>query len=311
MAIARYWPLLLALGSTGADAIGAGSFTVVETGKRYADLQSAVSSVRMGTATILIAPGVYRQCAVQAGGRITYKAATPGSVIFERMVCEDKAALVLRGAAATVDGLVFRGYRVRDGNGAGIRSETGDLTVVRSSFLDSQEGIAGGQPAAQRIVIDQSNFAGLGQCDEAPNCSHSIYLGNRGQVSVTRSRFARGTGGHYIKLRSPNVTITDNSFDDRAGAKTNYMIDLPEGATGTIARNMFVQGPRKENGSAMVVVGAEAKTYRSAGLRIEGNEAVLAARATSRPAFVVDFSHERLAIGRNRLGAGVRGFELR
>ncbi|HEX8420217.1 MAG TPA: right-handed parallel beta-helix repeat-containing protein, partial [Sphingomonas sp.] len=84
-----------------------------------------------------------------------------------------------------------------------------------------------------------------------------------------------------------------------------------EGATGTIARNMFVQGPRKENGSAMVVVGAEAKTYRSAGLRIEGNEAVLAAGATSRPAFVVDFSHERLAIGRNRLGAGVRGFELR
>lgn len=311
MAAVRIVPLLLAIGPAVAAAAGPAPFTVVETGRRFADLQAAVSSVRMGTATILIAPGTYRQCAVQAGGRITYKAAVPGSVIFERTVCEDKAALVLRGAAATVDGLVFRGYRVRDGNGAGIRSETGDLTVVRSTFLDSQEGIAGGQPAAQRIVIDQSNFAGLGQCDEAPNCSHAIYLGNRGSVTVTRSRFSRGTGGHYVKLRSPDVTITDNRFDDRGGAKTNYMIDLPEGATGVIARNIFVQGPRKENGSAMVVVGAEAKIYRSAGLRIEGNEARLGAGATSHPAFVVDFSHERLAIGRNRLGAGVRGFELR
>ena len=307
----RNWPLLLLMLGSAAGAARPAPFTVVETGRRFGDLQDAVSSVRTGTATILIAPGVYRQCAVQSGGRITYKAATPGSAIFERVACEDKAALVLRGAAATVDGLVFRGYRVRDGNGAGIRSETGDLTVVRSRFLDSQEGIAGGQPAAQRIVIDQSDFAGLGQCDEAPNCSHSIYLGNRGQVTVTRSHFSRGTGGHYVKLRSPTVTITDNSFDDRAGAKTNYMIDLPEGATGTIARNVFVQGARKENGSAMIVVGAEAKTYRSAGLRIDGNDAALAPGAASRPSFVVDFSHERLAIGRNRIGAGVRGFELR
>ncbi len=311
MAGTRILPLLLAIGPLLGAAAGPAPFTVVETGRRFADLQAAVSSVRMGTATILIAPGTYRQCAVQSRGRITYKAVTPGSVIFERTVCEDKAALVLRGAAATVDGLVFRGYRVSDGNGAGIRSETGDLVVVRSSFLDSQEGIAGGQPAAQRIVVDQSDFAGLGQCDEAPNCSHSIYLGNRGEVTVTRSRFSRGTGGHYIKLRAPRVTITDNRFDDRTGAKTNYMIDLPEGATGTIARNLFVQGPRKENGSAMIVVGAEAKTYRSAGLRIEGNEAKLGTGASSRPAFVVDFSHERLAIGRNRLGSGVRGFELR
>lgn len=294
-----------------AAAADTGPFTVAETGRHFARLQDAVTSIGMGTATILIAPGVYRQCAVQQGGRITFRARQPGTAILERETCEDKAALVLRGQGSAVDGLVFRGYSVADGNGAGIRAEMGDLTVTNSMFLDSQEGILGGEPTGQRIVIDHSTFAGLGQCDQAVNCSHAIYLGNRGSVTITRSRFERGTGGHYVKLRVPTVTITDNSFDDTAGRTTNYMIDLPEGARGLIARNTFVQGRGKENASGLIVVAAEAKTYPSAGLRIEGNDARLAPGAPANPAFVADLSHEPLAIGANRLGPGIRPFERR
>ena len=222
-------------------------FAVVETGQHYATLQEAVSSIRLGTGTILIAPGTYRDCAVQQGGRITFRAATPGSVIFQGGACEGKATLVLRGTASVVDGLVFRDIHVGDGNGAGVRTEMGDLTVMNSMFLDSQEGILGGQPTGQRITIDRSTFSGLGQCDQTPDCAHSIYLANKGRVTITNSRFERGRGGHYVKLRVPNVVITDNSFDDTGGRKTNYMIDLPEGATGLIARNTFVQGRAKEN----------------------------------------------------------------
>ncbi len=286
-------------------------FTIVETGQGFDDLQEAVSSVRMGTATIRIAPGVYRQCAVQQGGRITFKAVQPGTAIFEKETCEDKAALVLRGQGSVVDGLVFRGYSVSDGNGAGIRAEMGDLTVTNSMFLDSQEGILGGEPTGQRITIDRSTFSGLGQCDEAVNCSHSIYLGNKGSVTITNSRFERGTGGHYVKLRVPNVTITENSFDDTAGKKTNYMIDLPDGARGLIARNTFVQGKGKENGSGLIVVAAENKSFPSAGLRVEDNDARMAPGAPGSPAFVADLSHEKLAVGANRLGAGIRMFEVR
>jgi len=285
-------------------------FTILETGQRFADLQAAVSSVGMGRATILIAPGLYRQCAVQQGGRITFRAAQPGTAIFEGRACEGKAALVLRGQGSVVDGLVFRGYRVADGNGAGIRTEMGDLTVTNTMFRDSQEGILGGEPRGQRIVIDRSTFSGLGQCDETPDCSHAIYLANTGSVSITHSRFERGTGGHYVKLRVPQVAITDNSFDDTAGRRTNYMIDLPEGARGTIARNTFVQGHGKENHSALIVVAAEARTYPSAGLRIADNDARLAPGAPANPAFVADLSHDRLAIGANRI-VGMRMFETR
>ena len=303
--------LALALLAAPAFAQSGKPFTIAETGQGFDDLQAAVSSVRMGTATIRIAPGVYRQCAVQQGGRITFQAVTPGTAIFEQRTCEDKAALVLRGQGSVVDGLVFRGYRVADGNGAGIRTEMGDLTVTNAMFLDSQEGILGGEPTGQRITIDRSTFAWLGQCDESPGCAHAIYLANRGQVTITRSRFERGTGGHYVKLRVPEVTITDNSFDDSAGAKTNYMIDLPDGARGLIARNTFVQGRGKENRSGLIVVAAESKTYPSAGLRIADNDARLAPGAPGNPAFVADLSHERLAVGANRLGAGIRMFETR
>ncbi|MGN7998734.1 right-handed parallel beta-helix repeat-containing protein [Sphingomonas sp. 22176] len=297
--------LLLALAAAAAP------FTIAETGQGFPTLAAAVESVRDGTATILIAPGTYHQCAVQAGGRITYKAVQPGTAIFEHTVCEDKAAFVLRGRGAAVDGLVFRKFRVRDGNGAGIRIEMGDLTVTRSTFLDSQEGILGGGHSTVRsITIDRSSFAGLGQCDESPNCSHSVYLSVDGLVTITHSRFERGTGGHYVKLRARRVAITGNSFDDSAGRKTNYMIDLSEGGTGTIAQNMFVQGAAKENRSGLIVVAAEARTYPTDGLRVEGNTAGLAPGAPADPAFVADVSGGRITLANNRL-TGMRAFEKR
>jgi hypothetical protein len=302
---------LLALALFAAPAFAQGSAPFTVNGQGFATLQEAVSSIRLGTATILIAPGTYRQCAVQAGGHITFKAVKPGTAIFEKVACEDKAALVLRGQGSVVDGLVFRGYRVSDGNGAGIRTEMGDLTVTNAMFLDSQEGILGGEPTGQKILIDHSTFAGLGQCDESPGCSHAIYLANKGSVTITNSRFERGTGGHYVKLRVPTVSITDNSFDDTAGKKTNYMIDLPEGATGLLARNTFVQGRNKENHTGLIVVAAEAKTYRSTGLRVEANDARLSPGDSSSPAFLADYSHDKLALGANRLGTGLRAFETR
>jgi len=303
----RFAPLL-ALALTAAAP--AAPFTIAETGEGFATLDQAVRAAGDRRATILIAPGTYRECAVQTEGVLTFKAVEAGSAIFEVEVCEDKAALVLRGRGSTVDGLVFRGYSVNDGNGAGIRTETGDLTVVNSMFLDSQEGILGGSPDGQKIVIDRSTFSGLGQCDQAVNCSHALYLINKGSVTITRSRFERGTGGHYVKLRTPNVEILDSSFDDSAGNNTNYMIDLSEGGTGLIARNVFVQGAHKENGSGLIVVAAEGKTYSSVGLRVEDNEASMAPGAGGNPAFVADLSHQALRVGTNRL-TGMRLFETR
>lgn len=297
----------LSAGSLSAEAPKA-PYTVSESGKSYRSLQDAVNAIGNGQGTIVIAPGRYIDCAVQEGGTVRYVAAEPGQVIFERHACEDKAALVLRGYNAEVSGIVFQNIESSDGNGAGIRLEKGNLTVSQSWFRDSQQGILSGNDLTGRIVIDKSTFTRLGTCAFSGGCAHSIYIGNYGLLRVTRSRFEFGVGGHYVKARAPRVEIASSSFDDSQGKWSNYMIDLPEGATGQITNNVFVQGPHHENHSAFIAVAAEERKFSSAGLKIAGNDARLAPGVEWETAFIADWSGAPLAIGQNRIGPGIIPF---
>jgi hypothetical protein len=289
---------------------GAAPFTVEESGRGFATLQEAVDAIGEGAGTIMIAPGTYRMCAVQNGGRIRYAAREPGTAILDGVACNGKAALVLSGREARIEGLVFQNIAVPDRNGAGIRLQSGNLIVRESLFRDSEQGILSHNDPASAIRIEQSTFSGLGTCPEDADCAHGLYIGDYGSLTILRSRFERGRGGHYVKTRAPRVEILDSSFDDSEGRATNYMIDLSNGATGTIARNVFVQGRNKENYSAMIFVGPEAQSNSSQGLTIADNEATLApgARGTT---FVVDRSGETLRIDRNRLGAQITRYARR
>ena len=289
---------------------GGAPFTVRETGQGFGSLQQAVDAIGGSRGTILVAPGTYGDCAVQNAGEVTFAAAEPGRSVFDGGTCEGKATLVLRGRSATIDGLIFQNIRVPDANGAGIRIEKGDLTVRESLFRNSESGILSADDPSSRIRVERSTFSGLGRCDRGLSCAHSIYIGDYGALSVHRSRFERGRGGHYVKSRSANIEVTDSSFDDTGGSTTNYMIDLPAGATGTIARNTFVQGTGKENYSAMIVVAAEGQKYSADGLSVTANVASLApgAKPTS---FVADVSGDDVAVDGNRLGPSIKRFEAR
>src|SRR3546814_14990919 len=99
--------LLLLLAAPAAAQNGA-PFTIAETGQTFHDIDDAVQSVRMGTATLLIAPGVYHQCTVQAGGRITFKAVQPGTADSDGTTSGAKAPFVLPRTSGTGDGHGFR-----------------------------------------------------------------------------------------------------------------------------------------------------------------------------------------------------------
>jgi len=310
----KYLPAIAVLALVSAPILarsGDGPFTVVENGQSFYRLGDAVKAVGDARATIRLAPGTYRDCAVQEAGDITYQAATPGKAILDGTACEGKGALVLRGRGATVDGIVFQNIRVADQNGAGIRLEQGNLTVTNAMFLNSQQGILSANDPASTIRVDRSTFSGLGYCPDGGSCAHSLYIGDYGALIVTRSRFERGTGGHYVKSRAARIEVTDNSFDDSAGRKTNYMIDLSAGAIGMIARNIFVQGKDKENYSAFVAVAAEARDHPSRGLVIADNQASIAPGVDRETIFVADWSHEPLKLANNRLGKGLTAFETR
>ena len=287
-----------------------GPYTVKETGKSYGRLQDAVDAIGGGKGTVVIAPGRYADCAVQEAGDVSYLAAQPGAVIFDGKICEDKAAFVFRGFNASVSGITFQNMNsIYSGNAAGIRQEKGNLTVVQSWFKDSQQGILGNADPTGRIVIDKSTFTNLGTCAYSGGCAHSVYIGEYGLLRVTRTRFERGFGGHYLKSRSAQVQIAGNSFDDSKGVSGNYIIDLPLGATGQITNNWIVQGPEHNNHAALIAIAAEGRKNSSNGLVISGNNARLAPSVTWTTAFVADWSGDRLQIGENTLGPGIERFK--
>ena len=292
------WPLL---------AQPSGPFTVAETGEAFATLQDAVNAIGRGSGTIRIAPGRYGECAVQEAGRIAYVAERRGEAVFDGGACEGKATLVLKGKGARVDGLAFTRVRVPDGNGAGIRLQDGDLAVSYTHFSDGESGILSHDGPPGAISVDRSTFSGLGEGDGV----HSIYIGKYGSLRVTNSRFERGRGGHYVKSRAPRIEILDNSFDDSRGRRTNYQIDLSNGAVGRIAGNVFVHGTGKENYATMISVAPEGAENRSAGLVIENNVASVAPGFRWTTTFVGDWSGERLEIRGNRLGPKIEAFGRR
>ena len=302
---------IIPLGALLAQGTPQRPFTVAENGRSYGSLQQAVDAIGDTSGTIRIASGRWRDCAVQTQGSVAYVAQVPGQAALDGGVCEGKAALVLRGRSARVDGLIFANLRVPEYNGAGIRLEHGDLAVSQSWFIDSNQGILTAEDPGGSILIEKSTFTRLGTCEGAGGCAHSIYIGNYGALTVRRCRFEQGRGGHYVKSRAGRIEITQSSFDDSRGKATNYMIDLPGGASGTIAQNWFVQGQDKENYSAFIAVAAEGKAHTSNGLAISANDARLAANVDRTTVFVADWSGDRLALGENRLGLGLKKYERR
>lgn len=302
--------LLAGTGSLTNATAPSAPFTIEENGQGFSTLSAAVAAIGAGDGTILIRAGVYRECAVQTAGRVAYRAAVPGSVVFDGVACEGKAGLVLRGRAAHIEGIVFRGFRVADRNGAGIRVERGDVSIVQSQFRNSEQGVLTADDPQATLSIDRSTFAGLGGCPNG-QCSHSVYTGNLGRVIVRQSRFEAGTGGHYIKARAARIEITDTSFDDSRGNATNYAIDLPAGASGIIARNEFLIGPNKENHSAIIAVGAEQVSHSSAGLSVSANRARLAPGIAWPTSFVANWTRDRITLSGNELGSGIQPYATR
>jgi hypothetical protein len=286
-------------------------YTIVESGQGFARLQQAVDAIGNGRGTIRFRSARFADCAVQRGGDITYPAAVPGQAVLEGVACEGKAALVLGGRSARIEGLVFAGIRVPDRNGAGIRLEQGNLFVSQAWFRDSEEGILTAPDPSGAIVIDKTTFSRLGRCDGVAACAHSIYTADYGSLTVTRSRFEAGRGGHYLKTHARRVEIANNSFDDSRGSATNYMIDLSMGSGGRIVNNWMVQGRDKENYSAFIAIAAEGHKTSANGLVIEANDARFAPGVDRNSQFVADWSGDRLAIGQNALAAGIARYQKR
>ena len=165
---------------------------------------------------------------------------------------EGKAIFVVKGQRVRIENLEFRGARVRDRNGAGIRLEGSPLTVSGCIFADNENGILAGNVSTMSIAIDTTVFDGNGN-DEGS--AHNLYVGTVDRLSVEGCWFARSRVGHLLKSRARVNSVRYCRLTGEDGT-SSYELEFANGGQAVVIGNLIQQGPASEN-QTIVSYGAE------------------------------------------------------
>jgi parallel beta helix pectate lyase-like protein len=182
-------------------------------------------------------------------------------------ISNGKAIWVTQGANMMVENIEFSDAAVVDLNGAGIRAEGQDLAICGSYFHDNQEGILGG---AGRVLIEYTEFARNGNCDDPNGCAHNIYIDNIARFTLRYSYSHHARIGHTVKSRAQENYILYNRIMDEADGTSSYTIDLPNGGLTYIIGNLLQQSPFTDN-PTIVAYGAEGLTNTNRTLYVVNN----------------------------------------
>ncbi len=214
----------------------------VGAGQAYTTLAAAVAASRDGDA-IAVQAGTYVNDFATISKDITI-VGVGGMANFVATVAppNGKGIFVTQGDV-TIQNLSFSGAAVADGNGAGIRYESGNLVIIDSYFHDNQDGLLANSDPNGTIRIVGSEFANNGTGD---GYTHNLYVNNIASLVIDNSYFHDADVGHQIKSRAQSTTITNSRIYDGTGTGS-YSIDLPNGGVGVIRNNVIQQGPNSDN----------------------------------------------------------------
>jgi hypothetical protein len=237
-------------------------------GKPYATPSAAAAAAEDGD-RIAIAPGEYFDCAVWRANKLVIEGtgANASAVITDK-TCQGKALFVIAGSDVTVRNLTLTRARVPDMNGAGIRTEGRNLTVDHVRFVDNENGILGGA-AGSTVLVRNSEFIGNGTCVKA--CAHGIYVGEIDLLRVEHSRFVDTHQGHHVKSRALRTELIGNDLSDGQNGTSSYLVDVPNGGSVLVRDNKLEKGPRSENHSAAIMIGAEGVSHPTREIVVEDN----------------------------------------
>lgn len=222
---------------------------------------------------IEVLPGVYKGAIGVIGQRRLTIRGVGERPVFDAdgRHAEGKAIWVVRDGDITVENIEFRGARVPDANGAGIRFEKGRLTVLRCRFVDNQNGLLTANFNDAELFIRDSEFL------QAPRAvgtlPHLLYVGRIARVEVSGSRFHQGFEGHLIKSRAAVSRIAYNLLVDGPEGGASYEIDLPNGGDAVVVGNIIAQSRLTQN-PVLVSFGAEGRAWPESRLLLAHNTLV-------------------------------------
>ncbi len=188
---------------------------------------------------------------------------------------EGKAILVVRDGDVRVEDLEFRGARVPDGNGAGIRFEKGRLLVRRCRFIDNENGILTGNVGTAELTVEDSRFSDAPDTSRLP---HLLYVGTIARFTITGSHFSHGRHAHLVKSRARESVVRDNQLVDGEGGTAAYELEFPNGGSVEVVGNTIEQSAGTTN-PVLLAYGAEGeRDDRPHRLHVEGNTFINRAR---------------------------------
>ncbi|MCW3476880.1 right-handed parallel beta-helix repeat-containing protein [Limobrevibacterium gyesilva] len=219
---------------------------------------------------ILIAAGEYFDCAIVPANNLTIEGTGPdASAVMTDKTCGGKGLLVTTGKNITVRNLTLTRARVPDGNGAGIRSEGEGLTVERVKFVNNQNGLLANPTPQGQIIIRNSEFIRNGACN--PACAHGIYVNELALLRIENSKFTETRNAHHIKSRAARTEVIGCDISDGPNGTASYEIDIPNGGSLVLRDSRLEKGPKAENHSAAISIGAEGVNQMTREITIANN----------------------------------------
>jgi hypothetical protein len=267
-------------------------------------LHDAVAAARDGDTVELEAGAHHGQTALITQRQLTLRGVGGRAVLHADGAHEaGKALIVVRGGQVRIEDLEFRGARVPDGNGAGIRFEQGALTLQRCAFFDNEMGLLSSNTPDADLVVEDCEFGAAPRHEGALH--HLLYVGTLRSLTLSGSRFWGGWRGHLVKSRAARNLIRCNQLLDGDSGGASYELDLPNAGLAWVLGNVIGQGPRQQN-PALLAYGADGQPHPDSALYVAHNSFV---NGAAWPATFVRHWPERLPPGtpvvlRNNLLAG-------
>ncbi|MDG3088302.1 hypothetical protein P7F88_20395 [Vibrio hannami] len=224
--------VLLVLVHFSAFAIPLSEGEIIVDGVTVEDMKQAEKLISDGS-TIYLGPGIYSNGIHIRKNNVTLSGSE--GTHFVDAAIEGKAAIVTSGENTVIENIECSRIKVSSGNGACIRHQGRNLTVLYSYFHDSQQGILEAKNNGS-LTIKYSRFERLGNRGRA----HGIYT-NGAELTVENSTFlSMVSQGHAIKSRSI-VTTINNTFISTEDGKDSRLIDISSGGILNLSNSVLIQ----------------------------------------------------------------------
>ena len=242
-------------------------------GQTYKTIASAVAAAHNGD-TVNVTAGLYVNDYPVINTNITLQAVGGMARIQSIGFIPNEKGIILVNASATISGFMLYGAKVTEnqgGNGAGIRYQGGNLTLINCYIYNNEDGMLANPVSNATITIKNSEFYHNGAATGASSgYTHNLYVNDVAKLDIENSYFHGANVGHEIKSRAAMTIVNNTRIVDGPTGTASYSIDLPQGGVAVITNNYIEQGPDTQN-PIIIAYGEEGGVYNGSSLTLQNN----------------------------------------